>query len=107
MYSPDRWSILKYKTGELAILAGWNGPYVEPDEWRRSSPITKVKRNKGHLEAFTTSSYYLLNKDRYGLTPLTRSIWASMEFQMEIVPIKAVTLLTKEEAMKELNERFK
>ena len=107
MYSPDKWSILKYRDGSLAILSGWDGPYVEPDEWRRSSPITKVKENKDNLEVFTTSSMYVLWNERYGLSRVSGSIWESMKFMMKLDSAPAVTLLTEEEARKELNERFK
>lgn len=104
MYSPDRWSLLKYRDGSLAVLAGWNGAYVEPDEWRRSSPIIGVR---GDSELLTESgSCYKVDWDRYGLTEVSHSVWASMEFQMKMDSVKAVTLLTEKEARKELKERF-
>lgn len=81
-YTPDRFTIIDYgnkydRYERYAVLAGWWGNFVNPDSWKRSSPIVKWEVSDDKIIATTFSgSKYILLKDNIGITMLTASLIA-------------------------------
>jgi hypothetical protein len=74
MYSPNRWVVLKIKD-VYKVLAGWSGGYLDADEWRMNSGISKVEEDGDYyLFHGYSGSTYKCHKKGYGLTGLTASI---------------------------------
>lgn len=83
MHTPDKWLLMKYQTGELAIISGWSGGYLNGDSWRRSSQIEfGASTAPGLLMVSTISSEYQLYESRIGMTGLMANIIAQMNEKM-------------------------
>lgn len=89
--------------GKLAVLAGWNGGYLDGSSWRRSTELVKVEESKEDLIAYTRSgSQYVLLKGCYGFTGYTSSVYETM---LANVPKDEVFMAFDEiEAINVLNE---
>lgn len=74
LHSPDKWVLFKYQSGEVAILSGWSGGYLDGDSWRRSSPIEYASEFYDYWMVATQSSDYKLHKSSVGYNSLTAMI---------------------------------
>lgn len=73
-HTPDKWVLFKYQSGEVAVLSGWSGGYLDGDSWRRSSPIEFASEFDDHWMVATQCSDYKLRKSSVGYNSLTAMI---------------------------------
>ena len=107
VYSPDTWVILKITSPTetyYKVLAGWFGGYLNGDNWRVNSGITKIVNHKTHYNIYGNSgSIYTCPKHTERLQNITNGKYEAMKksgeahnYQVEIVPIKQVLKMFKE-----------
>ena len=66
-YTPSNWVIVKTPHCHK-VLAGWRGGYLDGDDWRMNSGITKIDFDDEHYYFYgETGSCYKCKTDRYGL----------------------------------------
>lgn len=87
MYMPDNWVIIALTTPTdhiKKVLAGWHGGYLNGDEWRLSSGITKVTDKDTYWEIENESgSVYHCHKEAERLSGMTGSILGSYQQQAQ------------------------
>lgn len=94
VYDPDRWVMLRYPEGELTVLGGWYGGYLDGDSWRRSTPAQNVvlEEDGWMLVHNLSGSVYRVQEEAYGTTGTTAAIAESLKpYDIEA--------LSKEEAL--------
>ena len=78
--TPDRWVVVEITHDDKTfrkILSGWNGGYLDGDNWRLSSSIVEETEMKHHIEFATDSgSTYKCLRSGEGMTADT-SNWLS------------------------------
>lgn len=78
MYTPDNWVVIKFDIEEpyYRVLAGWSGGYLDSDNWRLNSGITKVEKDEDFFYFYgSTGSCYKCHKHFYGLRKNNSYIW--------------------------------
>jgi hypothetical protein len=71
MKKPDNWVVLKMKKGDekptYKIFASWLGGYLDGDQWKMNSGITKVDEHDTYIDFHGYSgSVYRCIKGTYG-----------------------------------------
>ena len=70
-YRPNRWLVVKINSKEphYRVFATWGGGYLNGDEWKLNSGITKVSLidDDYHFEG-SSGSVYICHKTSYGST---------------------------------------
>jgi hypothetical protein len=70
-YRPNRWLVVKINSKEphYRVFATWSGGYLDGDEWKLNSGITKVSLIDDHYHFEGSSgSVYICRKTSYGST---------------------------------------
>lgn len=99
-YFPDRWVIVKITHHDQTVykvFGTWFGGFVEPENWRLNSGITRVEYKQGQYLFYGNSgSVYHCHEDDYGTTLYSSSIlngWIERakraEGAIEILPKEA------------------
>ena len=93
IYAPHTWVVLKFtqlvpdineERSTYKVLAGWRGGYLDGDVWRMNSGITKCVRDGLSFRFHGYSgSEYVCNKNYYGFSSLTSSIFNQLEKEQE------------------------
>ena len=75
MYRPHRWVVIKLPERGYKVLGGWVGGYLDGDEWRLNSGITRADR-EDDLWFFSgaSGSVYQCHESAYGVTALSGGI---------------------------------
>ena len=77
-YYPDNWVLVEFIKDNIAtrkVLAGWHGGYLNGDEWRLSSGVTKIVETETGYEIHNESgSIYYCNKNTMRLSTVTGSM---------------------------------
>jgi hypothetical protein len=104
VYNPDRWVVVEFKTPKetlYKVLATWYGGYLDGDSWKLSSGIVSVKETDNTYEYLNHSgSIYNCNKNSYGMSGYTASVFSSFEKQntdeikISLVPEEDVKKMT-------------
>lgn len=71
MYSPDKWLLVEIGGTDphYRVFGSWSGGYLDGDEWRLNSGITRVEEDETHYYFYGGSgSCYKCNKEMYGAT---------------------------------------
>lgn len=76
MYTPDCWVVLKIPAipekeieSNYRLFAGWRGGYLDSDNWRLNSGITKVVEHPTFYKFFSESgSIYKCHPKQYGVS---------------------------------------
>jgi len=83
--TPDRWVVVEITHDDKTfrkILSGWNGGYLDSDNWRLSSPVVNETEMKHHYEFTTDSgSTYKCLHSREGLTGTTSNWFSNFQEQ--------------------------
>jgi len=83
--TPDRWVVVELTDGDTTfrkILSGWNGGYLNNDNWRLSSPIVNETEMKQYIEFVTDSgSTYKCLYAAEGMTGTTRDWFSNLQEQ--------------------------
>jgi len=83
--TPDRWVVVELTHGDRTfrkILSGWNGGFLDSDDWRLSSTIVNETEMKHHIEFATDSgSTYKCLRSKEGLTGMTRDYLSNLQEQ--------------------------
>ena len=81
MHEPSRWVIFGGPSMECCkVLGGWWGGYLDSDEWRASSGITKIEEKPDcYLIHNESGSIYKCYKGCEGVTSLSGSILAKIQ----------------------------
>ena len=75
MYRPHRWVVIKLPERGYKVLGGWVGGYLDGDEWRLNSGITRADRVGDHwFFAGASGSVYQCHESAYGVTALSGGI---------------------------------
>lgn len=87
-YIPNRWVIVEIvvsaSTVIRKVLAGWSGGYLDADNWRMSSGITKVVEHDDRYDVHNQSgSTYTCFKSAVGVTSLSGSILNNLSNQAD------------------------
>lgn len=97
-HNPDRWCVMKYSTGDVAILSGWSGGYLQGDQWRRSSKVEMVSEFEDHFMVQTQSSEYILRKNAIGMTGLMMNIAGQANLHQEVIGYTCEFITEEEDA---------
>lgn len=86
MYTPDRWVILKVNNGKEVtnkVFAGWNGGYLDGDEWKLNSGNVSEEEFEDRWE-FTgySGSVYKCYKSAYGMSGYMGTVLSSWIAQL-------------------------
>jgi hypothetical protein len=77
-YKPDRWVVIKITTEKdvlYKVFATWLSGYLDGDNWRMNSGITKVEEDGDYWLFYGTSdSIYRCHKDGIGTSGYTGAI---------------------------------
>lgn len=68
-YTPNHWMLIKItgKDPHYKVFGSWSGGYLDGDEWRMNSGITKmIKEDDHYLFIGSSGSTYACHKDTYG-----------------------------------------
>lgn len=78
IYTPDAWVLIKTPDC-VKVLAGWKGGYLNGDEWRLSSGVTKIEDidNVWKITNHSGSIYYCV-KRLSGVIFIMRSVYKEL-----------------------------
>ena len=85
--TPDRWVVVEITHDDKTfrkILSGWNGGYLDGDNWRLSSSIVEETEMKHHIEFTTDSgSTYKCLRVGEGMTGTTSNLLSNFQEQIK------------------------